>query len=77
MHSRLSDHLNSKVAFGKMDVGGRLAKCLYMLVTLDSIPAVRNTAVKRNAHVRDLRKAREKLRQIVYKGVRTEQKHKK
>ncbi len=35
--------------------------------------ALMNTAVKRNAHVQDLRKAREKQRQIVYKGVRTEQ----
>ena len=36
-----------------------------------------NTAVERYAHVRDLRKAREKLSQIVYRRVRTEQKHKK
>lgn len=36
-----------------------------------------NTAVKRYAHVRGLTKAREKQTQMVYKGVRTEQRNKK
>ena len=36
-----------------------------------------NTAVKRNAHVRNLRTSAGKIKQIVYKGVRTKQKHKK
>ena len=40
-------------------------------------PGMDNTAVKRYAHARDPRKARENLLQIVYQGVQTEQKHKK
>ena len=44
---------------------------MHTYATLD------NTAVKRYAHARDPGKARENLSQIVYKGVQTEQKHKK